>query len=51
MLSADQLDAVLNAIDMRLATAEPVSIEDLERVQKLLEARSILENLPRAGHA
>ncbi|HEX6979098.1 MAG TPA: hypothetical protein VF342_07340 [Alphaproteobacteria bacterium] len=51
MLSADQLDAVLNAIDTKLATAEPVSIEDLEQIQKLLQARSILESLPTAGHA
>jgi len=43
MLTDDLLDAVFAAIDSKLAATDPVNMEDLELVHRLLQARSALE--------
>jgi hypothetical protein len=43
MLTNEMIAALFNAIDSKLAAAEPLTIEDLELMQRLVQARVALE--------
>ena len=43
MLTREMIRAVLDAIDSKLATSDPLSLEELEVVQHLVQAKLALE--------
>lgn len=49
MLPADTIDAVLHAIDSKLLGHDPLTLEELELVEKLTRARALLQEMRAAA--
>ena len=49
MLTGELIKVLITAVDSKLATADHLTIEELEMTQRLVQARVALENLARSS--